>query len=39
MKKKTKQSILTDAIGKKETKKGFVPLTDNLYNIVKDNRV
>lgn len=39
MKKKEKQSALSEAIGKNEVKKGFVPLTDNIYNITKDNRV
>jgi len=38
---KTRKGIkeLVDAVSKKETKKGFKPLTDDIYNITKDNRV
>ena len=42
MKKETKQKALkslADAMGKKESKKGFKPLTDDIYNITKNNRV
>ena len=39
MEKETTLKGLADAVGKRETKKGFVPLTDNIYNITKDNRV
>jgi len=30
---------LADAVGKKEHKKGFSPLTDDIYNKTKDNKV
>ena len=30
---------LLDAVDSKKEKKGFVPLTDNIYNITKDNKV
>ena len=35
---KTLEKIM-DVVRKKETKKGFVPLTDDMYNKTKDNKV
>ena len=30
---------IVDAVCKKEVKKGFSPLTDDMYNKTKDNKV
>jgi len=30
---------IVDAVGKKEVKKGFYPLTDDMYNKTKNNTV
>ena len=41
MKKENKHPLkeLRDAIDSKKDKRGFTPLTDNIYNITKDNKI